>query len=321
MTERQNFDTLNYGVLEDYLIKVLLADKLSQRALELLGEIPEFDIDTKIDLDPEQLKKEIRNYEAVVIRGDTHLGEDILREADNLKIIVRAGIDLDNVDVEFARSRNIEVKNTPFAASITAAEYTLAQMLGICRFIGPAYKSLKEHKWEKDRFKNGTELFGKTAGVIGFGRIGKEVAKREIAMGMNVVYYDVTDVETDIGARRVSLDELLEISDFISIHVPLTETTKHLVSSAEFDKMKKNVVLINLTREGVVDETALKQALIDKKIRAIALDVQEIELREKLELIDNENVFPTPYLGVSTREGEERAGVDVFSVLKEFFNV
>ncbi len=321
MTVRQNFDNLNSDVLEDYLIKVLLADKLSQRALELLGEIPEFDIDTKPDMEPDRLKEEIKNYEAVVIRGKTHLGEDILREADNLKIIVRAGIDLDNVDVEYARSRNIEVKNTPFAASITVAEYTLAQMLGISRYIGPAYKSVKEHKWEKNRFINGTELYGKTAGIVGFGRIGKEVAKREIAMGMNVVFYDVTDVETDIAARRVSLDELLDVSDFISIHVPLTETTKHLIASAEFEKMKKGAVLVNLTREGVVDETALKHALTDSKIRAIALDVQENELHDRLDLIDNEKVFPTPYLGVSTREGEERAGVDVLSVLKEFFNV
>lgn len=303
------------------MIKVLLAEKLSQRALELLGEIPEFDIDSRPDMEPDRLKEEIKNYEAVVIRGKTHLGEDVLREAGNLKIIVRAGIDLDNVDIDFARSRNIEVKNTPFTASITVAEYTLAQMLGICRFIGPAYKSVKEHKWEKNRFKNGTELFGKTAGIIGFGRIGKEVAKREIAMGMNVVYYDVTDIETDIAARRVSLDELLDISDFISIHVPLSETTKYMISSTEFEKMKKDVVLINLTREGVVDETALKHALENDKIRAIALDVQESELHNKLDLIDNKNVFPTPYLGVSTREGEERAGVDVLAVLKEFFNV
>lgn len=321
MTVRQNFDNLNDVVLEEYLIKVLLADKLSQRALELLGEIPEFDIDTKTGLDPEQLKVEIKNYEAVVIRGKTYLGKDVLQEADNLKIIVRAGIDLDNVDVEFARSRNIEVKNTPFASSITVAEYTMAQMMGISRFIGPAYKSMKDHKWEKGRFKNGTELYGKTAGIIGFGRIGKEVAKREISMGMDVVFYDVAEVVTGIAARRVSFDELLNISDFISIHVPLTETTKHLISFTEFEKMKKGVILINLTREGVVDETALKNALKNNKIRAIALDVQESELNGKLDLIDNENVFPTPYLSLSTREGEERAGVDVFSVLKEFFNV
>lgn len=321
MTERQNSDNLNDDVLEDSLIKVLLADKLSQRALELLGEIPEFEIDSKAGLEPGQLKKEIKNYEAVVIRGTTRLDEDVLREADNLKIIVRAGIDIDNIDVEYARSRNIEVRNTPFATSITAAEYTLAQMLGICRFIGPAYKSMKEHTFEKTRFVKGTELFGKTAGIIGFGRIGKEVAKREIALGMDVVFYDIVDATEGIPARQVSLEELLGVSDFISIHVPLTGDTRGMISSAEFKLMKKNAVIINLTRAGVIDEAALLDALKHKKIKAIALDVQENELHNKWELIDNENVFPTPYLGVSTVEGGERAGVDVLSVLKEFFNV
>ena len=303
------------------MIKVLLADKLSQRALELLGEIPEFEVDTKSDLSTGQLKNEIKNYDAIVIRGTTHLSKDVLQQAGNLKIIVRAGIDIDNIDVEYAHSKNIEVRNTPFATSITVAEYTLAQMLGISRFIGPAYKSLKEHNWEKNLFVNGIELFGKTAGIIGFGRIGKEVAKREIAMGMNVVFYDIIEATEDIPARQVTMEELLKVSDFISIHVPLTNNTRGMISSEEFNLMKKNAVIINLARAGVVDEDALLKALKHKKIKAIALDVQEDELQNKWELIDNENVFPTPYLGVSTVEGEERAGVDVLSVLKEFFNV
>ena len=303
------------------MIKVLLADTLNQRALERLGEIPEFEIDVKTGMDTAQFKAEIRNYEAVVIRG-APLGKEILQEAKNLKIIVRAGIDLDNIDVEFAKSRNIEVKNTPFASSITVAEYTLAQMLGICRFIGPAYSSMKKHNWERDRFLNGTELFRKTAGIIGFGRIGKEVAKREIAMVMNVVFYDIVkDIDPGIEARQVSLKELLKVSDFISIHVPWTDATRHLLSYPEFRLMKENVVLIHVARSGVVDEAALIKALKENKIRAVALDLHESELREKRELIDNEKVFPTPYLGASTVEGEAKAGMDVFAVLKEFFNV
>lgn len=302
------------------MIRVLLADKLSQRALELLGEIPEFEIDVNTNMNPVQLKKEIKNCDAVVTRSTT-LDKEVLQEADSLKLIVRAGIDLDNIDVEFAHSRNIEVRNTPFAISITVAEYTLAQMLGICRFIGPAYRSIKDHKWEKNVFSNGVELYGKTAGIIGFGRIGKEVARREIAMGMNVVFYDMLDIKTDIGARQVSLQELLKISDFISIHVPLTDSTRHLMSSAEFEQMKEDVVIVNVTREGVLDEAALMDALKNKRIKAVAMDVHENELQNKLELIDNEKVFPTPYLGASTVEGEERAGLYVYSVLKEFFNV
>lgn len=302
------------------MIKVLLTDRLSQKALELLGEIPEFEVEVKTGMKPDLLKTEIRDYEAVVIRGTT-LGKEILQEAANLKIIVRAGIDLDNIDMEFARARNIEVRNTPFATAITVAEYTLAQMLGICRFIGPAYRSMKAHRWERNLFVNGTELYGKTAGVIGFGRIGKEVAKREIAMGMDVLFYDFIDIKTGIEARQVALPELLNTSDFISIHVPLTDSTRHLVSSREFAQMKENVVLINVAGSGVVDEAALLDALKKNKIRAVAMDLQENDLREKFEFIDNEKVFPTPYLGAATVEGEERAGVDVLAVLKEFFNV
>lgn len=302
------------------MIKVLLLDTLSQKALELLGEIPEFEVEVKTGLDAERIKKEIKEYEAVVVRG-TDLGKEILKEAVNLKIIVKAGIDLDNIDVEFARARNIDVKNTPFATAITAAEYTLAQMLGICRFIGPAYKSMKNHCWERNLFINGTELYGKTAGIIGFGRIGKEVAWREIALGMNVLFYDSIEIKTSIQAKQVSLMELLKESDFISIHVPLTNSTRHLISFIEFEQMKKNAVLINVSRSSVVDEEALMDALKKNKIRAAAMDIHENEFQEKLEYIDNEKIFPTPYLGAATIEGEERACVDVFAVLKEFFNV
>lgn len=302
------------------MIKVLLLDTLSQKALELLGEIPEFEVEVKTGLGAEEIKNEIKEYEAVVIRGTT-LGKEILKEAGNLKIIVKAGTDLDNIDIEFARARNIEIRNTPFAAAITAAEYTLAQMLGICRFIGPAYQSMKNHCWERNLFINGIELYGKTAGIIGFGRIGKELARREIALGMNVLFYDAIEIKTSIEARQVSLRELLKEADFISIHVPLTNSSRHLISFTEFEHMKKNAVLINVSRSGVVDEEALLDALKKNKIRAAAMDVHENEFREKLGFINNEKIFPTPYLGAATIEGEERACVAVFAVLKEFFNV
>ncbi|MFC2155192.1 NAD(P)-dependent oxidoreductase [Acidobacteriota bacterium] len=303
------------------MIRVLLADKLNLRVVELLKEIPEFDIVEKTGLKHDELKEDIRNQDAVVVRSATKLTADILKHAQNLKIIVRAGIGLDNVDLAYAGSRNIEVRNTPFAASITVAEYTLAHMLGICRFIGPAYKSMKEHKWEKGILSKGMELYGKTAGIIGFGRIGKEVAKRELAMGMKVVCYDIIDIETDMEVRQVSLDELLASSDFISIHLPLTESTKDLISGSEFDKMKEGVVLVNVARGGVVDETALLTALQADKIKAVAIDAYEKEPPVNFELIDNEKVFPAPHLGASTIEGQERAGLDVISILKDFFNV
>jgi D-3-phosphoglycerate dehydrogenase len=180
---------------------------------------------------------------------------------------------------------------------------------------------MKQHKWEKKYFSKGMELYDKTAGIIGFGRIGKEIAKRELAMGMKVVFSDVLEIETDINARQVSLKELLMNSDFISIHLPLIESTKNLISTNEFNLMKKNAVLVNVARGGVVDEKALLEALKQDKIRAVAIDVYEKEPPDNFELIDHEKVYPAPHLGASTLEGQERAGLDVITILKEFFNV
>jgi D-3-phosphoglycerate dehydrogenase len=305
------------------LIKVLLADTLSQKAVELLNEIPEFEIIVKTGLSLDQLKEEIKQFEALVISSASTMNvtREVLEGAENLKIIVKTGTGLENIDLAYASSHNIEVKNTPFATSVTVAEYTLAQMLSICRFIGPAYKSMKEHRWEKKLFSQGMELYGKTAGIIGMGRIGKEVAKRELAMGMTVLYYDIEDVQTDLQARQVPLEELLQNSDFISIHLPLTEATRNLVSTDEFEMMKKGAIFVNVACGGVVDEAALWEALKNNKLRAVALDVFEEEPLKNFELIDHENVYPAPHLGASTVEAHRRADLDAIAILKEFFNV
>jgi D-3-phosphoglycerate dehydrogenase len=302
------------------LIKVLLTDTLSQKAVELLKEIPEFEIVVKSGMTPGQLRQEIKNYEAVVVRGTTLLDGEVLEGAEHLRIIVNAGVGLDNIDVEAAKSRQIEVRDTPFATAVTVAEYTLAQMLAICRYIGPAYQSMKAHKWEKKLFSNGMELHGKIAGIIGMGRIGKEVAKRELVMGMKVLYYDIVEVQTDLNARQVILEELLRSSDFISIHLPLTESTSNLISVEAFEKMKDGVVFVNVARGGVVDENALWEALESGKIKAVAVDVYEQEPLEDFSLIDHERVFPTPHLGASTIEAQERAGLEAILILREFFN-
>jgi D-3-phosphoglycerate dehydrogenase len=303
------------------LIKILLADKLSPKAIEQIKEIPEFEVVENTGLEPDVLKKEISKFDAVVIRSATKLRKEILEHGQNLKLVVRAGIGLDNVDVEFSKTKGIEVRNTPFATSITVAEYTLALMLGICRFVGPAYKSMKEHKWEKKFFSKGNELYGKTAGIIGFGRIGKELAQRELAMGMNVLFCDMLEIQANINAKQVSLEELLRESDFISIHLPLNDSTRNLISAKEFGLMKKNAVLVNVARGGVVNEKALLDTLREDKLKAVALDVYEKEPPDHFELIDHEKVFPAPHLGASTVEGQERAGLDVIAILKEFFNV
>jgi len=303
------------------MIKILISDKLSPRAIESLKEIPEFETVENKNLSVDELKREIKNYEAIIVRSATRLTKEILENASKLKIIVRAGIGMDNIDLDYAESRQIEVRNTPFATSVTAAEYTIAHMLGICRFIGPAYRSMKEHKWEKKFLSQGMELYGKTAGIIGFGRIGKEVAKRELAFGMKVLFYDIIDVKTDLDVKQVDLDTLLKSSDFISLHLPINESTKNLLSKDEFAKVKDNAVLINVSRGGVVDESSLLQVLKEGKIKAAVVDVYEKEPPETFDLIDLNNVFPAPHLGASTVEGQERAGIDAVLILKEFFNV
>ncbi|MCP5051608.1 MAG: hypothetical protein GY940_30860, partial [bacterium] len=272
------------------MIKVLLAGTQSQRVVELLKEIPELEIIVRTGISGDQLKEEIKHCGALLLNSSSslELSRDILENAGHLKIIVKTGSGLDNIDIDFARSRNIELRSTPFATSIAVAEYTLAQMLGICRFIGPAFKSMKEHKWEPILFSQGMELYGKTAGIIGMGRIGKEVAKRELAMGMTVLYYDIVEAQTDLNASQVSLDELLKASDFISVHLPLTGSTRNLLSTGEFEKMKTGVVLVNTAHGGVVDEAALLEALEDGKIRAAGLDVYREEPLRDFELIDHD---------------------------------
>lgn len=305
------------------MIKVLLADKISQKAIERLNEIPEFEIIDGTGIHLNRLKEELSLCEALVLSGasDIQLSAKELAEARQLKIIIKTVMGVSNIDLDYARSRNIEVKNTPLATSISVAEYTLAQMLAVCRNIGPAYVSMKAHKWENRRFSKGMELFGKTAGIIGMGRIGKEVAKRLIALGMKVVYYDISKVETELNASPVTLDELLKGSDFITIHVPYNDSTRHLIAGEELAKMKMGVVLINVSHSGVVDEMSLLEALQGDRIRAVAMDVYEEEPLRKYELIDHDRVYPAPRLGGATVEAYERADLDAISILRDFFNV
>jgi D-3-phosphoglycerate dehydrogenase len=324
LTVTQKFDNLNINFTRrKLLIKVLLADRFSQKAVELLKEIPEFEIIDNPGRSLDQLKEEPGVCEALVVSGasDVKLTGALLSRATNLKIIIKTGMEIDNIDLDYARSRNIEVRNTPFATSVSVAEYTLAQMLGICRYIGPAYSSMKTHKWENRSFAHGKELHGKTAGIIGMGRIGKEVARRQLVLGMKVVFYDIEDVETELDARQAPLEELLKVSDFISIHVPLSDSTRNLLSAAEFEKMKAGVVLVNVSQGGVVDEASLMKALDGDKIRAVALDVHEEEPPRNFELIDHVKVYPAPHLGGATVEAYERADLDAIAILKEFFNV
>jgi D-3-phosphoglycerate dehydrogenase len=175
---------------------------------------------------------------------------------------------------------------------------------------------MKEHKWEK-KLLSGTELYGKTLGVMGFGRIGQEVAKRALAFGMNVIAFDIIEVQTDLDAKQVSWEELLSQADIITLHLPLTDKTRHMISDKEFAMMKEGVIIINASRGGTVDEKALKNALDSDKVRAAALDVFEKEPPDEFSLVDHPNVIATPHIGAAAKEGQKRAGMEVVSILKE----
>jgi D-3-phosphoglycerate dehydrogenase len=233
-----------------------------------------------------------------------------------MEIIIRAGIGLDNIDCVAAQEKGIEVANTPAATSISVAEHTFGLMLALARNHGKANLSMKEHKWEKKTL-SGTEIYGKTLGIIGFGRIGHEVAKRAIAFGMKAIAYDIIDIKTDLEVMQVPLEELLRQADVITLHLPLTEKTKHMISDTEFEKMKDGILLVNASRGGTVDEVALLGALESGKVRAAALDVYEKEPPQDFTLIDHPNVLAMPHIGAAAKEGQKRAGLEVVKILKE----
>jgi D-3-phosphoglycerate dehydrogenase len=303
------------------MISILVTDQLNTPIIDKLKEIPEFEIIEIGTHTPDNLKKLIDNVEAIVSDEETILNSQILSQAGRLKLIIQTGGSLNNIDLDYAKSKKIEVRNTPFATAIAVAEYTIAQMLGISRFIGPAYKSMKEHKWEKDLFRHGTELYKKTAGIIGFGRIGQEVAKRLTAFGMKILYFDKRVIETELPVEAVPLEDLLIKSDYVSIHLPFNRETEHIISYSEFALVKNEAVLINVSSAGVVHQDALQAALLNNQLKAVVLDVFEKEPLCSFDLIDNPKVYPAPHLGGQTIERQQRAGIDVVSILKEFFNV
>jgi len=298
------------------MTRILIADHLDQEAVEELKKVPGFEVTVKTGLSEAELVQIIPGFEVAVVRSATKITRPVIEAGKDLKLLVRAGIGLDNIDVAAAKEKGIEVANTPAATSISVAEHTLGLMLGAVRHHGPANLSMKQHKWEKKAF-TGTELYGKTLGIIGFGRIGKEVAKRALAFGMTVLAYDVIQITTDLPVKVVSLEELLGQADIITLHVP--KTPRPILGEAEFARMKDGVVIVNVARGGVVDEKALLQALNSGKVKAAALDVFEKEPPEDFSLIDHPKVTATPHLGAAAEEGQKRAGMEVARILKEKF--
>jgi len=297
-------------------IRILIADHLDQEAIEELQAVPGFEVTVKTGLNEADLVKIIPDFEVVVVRSATKITRPIIEAGQNLKLIVRAGIGLDTIDVKAAKEKGVEVANTPSATSISVAEHVIGLMLGAVRHHGPANLSMKQHKWEKKLF-TGTEVYGKTLGIIGFGRIGLEVARRALALGMNILAYDVIPIKTDLAVKQVSLDELLSQADIITLHVP--KTPEPILGAKEFERMKKGVVIVNAARGGVVDEKALLEALNSGQVKAAALDVFSQEPPQDFSLIDHPRVTATPHLGAATEEGQKRAGLEVVRIVKEKF--
>ncbi len=296
--------------------KILIADPLNPEASEKIKSNPDFEVTEKFGMNEGELIKTIPAFQAVVVRSATKVTGKVIDAADNLKLIVRAGIGLDNIDVQAARSKGIEVANTPAATTISVAELTFSLMLGAVRNLSKAVLSMKSHKWEKKAL-SGTELYGKTLGIIGSGRIGLAVAERALAFGMKVVAFDIVSIKNKLNIKQISLEELFSQADIISLHLPKTPETSHMLGDKEFSKMKDGVILVNASRGGVVDEKALLKALESGKVKAAALDVYEKEPPEDFTLIDHPNVLPTPHIGAAAKEGQKRAGLEVARVLEE----
>ncbi len=301
------------------MVKVLVSDPISEKALEGLRNLG-CDVTFKTGMSKEELMNVIGDFEVIVVRSATKLRRDVLQVAKNLRLIIRGGVGLDNIDLEAAKELGMEVKNTPSASAISVAELAIGMMFALSRRLAEADRSMKDGKWEKKKFK-GTELFGKTLGVIGLGNIGMEVAKRAVCLGMEVLGYDVIKKESlPDGVKQVEMDELLMNSHIITLHVPFIKEVGAILKDDEFQKMKDGVILINCARGGVVDEKALVKALKSGKVRAAGVDVYEMEPPSYDEFIKMDNCLCTPHIGASTKEGQDRVGEEIVKIVREYIS-
>jgi len=294
-------------------MKVLVSDPLSEVGVQIFRETPGIELDVNTGLTPDELKGIIGGYEGLVIRSATRVTADILEAADRLKVIGRAGIGLDNVDIPAASQRGIVVMNTPEGNTITTAEHTVAMIMALSRNIPQATASLREGKWEKKQLK-GREVFNKTLGLIGLGHIGRIVADRAKGMKMKVIVYDPyikPDRIEKLDLEPVSLDALLERADYVTVHTPKTEETTNLINRDVISKMKKGAMLINCARGGIVNEADVYEALKSGHLGGAAFDVFETEPPGKIGLMELSNFICTPHLGASTKEAQDNVAKDV----------
>jgi D-3-phosphoglycerate dehydrogenase len=296
-------------------MKVLVCDKTESTCIETM-QAAGLTVDTNFEISPEELMTTLPEYDVAVVRSRTKIRQPLIDACPNLKLIVRGGVGLDTIDVEHARSKGIEVRNTPLASSDSVAELAIGYMFMLARSLYKATATMKNEQWEKKAF-NGDEIGGKTLGLIGIGNIGKATARRAVALGMSVVAYDPYVKEFEFG-KLVSLDELLAQADYISLHLPKTAESADMIKAEQFVKMKDGVRIINCARGGIINEDALYDALTSGKVAAAALDVFVQEPPVEWKLLKLDNVIGSPHIGAATKEGQGRVGAEVAQIVIEF---
>jgi len=300
-------------------MKLLICDPTDPKAIAAMQEAG-IEVDVQDDITPDDLEVAIADYDAMVVRSRTKVREPLIDKAPNLKLIVRGGVGLDNIDVQYAQSKGIEVRNTPAASSNSVAELTIGYLLALVRQVPQVTASMKAGEWEKKAFSKGTELAGKTLGLVGCGRIGTLVAQKAAALGMKVLFYRRTPTKVP-GATQVSLDELFARSDFISLHVPHTPDTHYIIGAEAFARMKDGVYVVNCGRGGTLDEAALYDAIVSGKVAGAALDVFEDEKEERgRRLMELPQVIGSPHIGAGTGEAKTRVGEEVAQIAIEVAN-
>ncbi len=301
-------------------MRVLVSDKLAEEGLKILKEGDVFEVDCKYDLKPEGLKEIIGQYDALIVRSGTQVTEEIINAATKLKVVGRAGVGLDNVDLKAATKRGIIAMNTPGGNTTSTAEHAFSLIMALARNIPQAHGSMKAGKWERSKFQ-GVELYGKTLGVIGLGRIGSTVAKFAQGFGMAIKAYDPF-LSAEMAAKRgivmATFEDLIKNSDFITVHVPKTDETKGMIGEEQINMMKKTVRLINCARGGIIDEAALAKALETKRIAGAALDVYDEEPpKPDSAFLKFDNCVATPHLGASTAEAQVNVAIEVAHSVKD----
>lgn len=302
-------------------MKVLISDKISQEGIDLLNAVDDLQIIYKTGLNPDDLKKELHDVEALIVRSSTQVSKDILAGAKKLRIIGRAGIGVDNIDCAAATEQGIIVVNTPGGNATTTAEHTIAMLMALSRHIPQADKSMHQGVWEKSKF-TGTEITGKVLGIFGFGNIGKIVADRAQGLKMRVLVHDPllnTQVAAKYGVELVSKEALCERSDYVSVHVPLNDSTRNLINREAIQIMKTGVRILNCARGGIINESALLDGLNSGKIAGAAIDVFEEEPpRKDHPLLKHDHVICTPHLGASTAEAQVNVAIQVAEQIRDY---